>query len=231
MSNSSQPSTILCPLPRRTHSNPIQTHHHHSNNTINERLKQATRNHAESNSLKLGQELATSDDVLSEFLSLFTPPSEPILIYNNHLDSSNNQSNNSSHSSSPVRTTSSTPLSSSSSSSTSPISKPTIHLAHHQSIDPVPIFPQPGLAVAPNHLSTIVSSPISRCHNPLPRHAELDVLASRLTKPLDPFQLDETHSPLNGDEKGLTPTQADSPLSSLIPALTLELSAISSGDS
>lgn len=93
---------------------------------------------------------------LSEFLSLFTPPSEPILIYNNHLDSSNNQSNNSSHSSSPVRTTSSTPLSSSSSSSTSPISKPTIHLAHHKSIDPVPIFPQPGLAVAPNHLSTIV---------------------------------------------------------------------------
>jgi len=245
MSNSSQPSTILCPLPRRTHSNPIYTHNHHHNNnhnhhnnntyTINERLKQATRNHAESNSLKLGQELASSDDVLSEFLSLFTAPSEPnhqpILIYNNHLDSSHNQSNHSSQPPSPIRTTSSTPLSSSSSSSTSPISKPTINLGHHQPADPVPVFPQVGLAVAPNHLSTIVSSPISRCHNPLPRHAELDVLASRLTKPLDPFLLEQTHAPSNEDEKRPTPPEADSPLSSLMPALTLEPSAISSGDS
>lgn len=62
--------------------------------------------------------------------------------------------------------------------------------------------------VPKHHLSTIVSSPISRCHNPLPRHAELDRLASRLSKPFESLQLadrpaghgDEQH-PLEASEE------------------------------
>ncbi|OAV90289.1 hypothetical protein PTTG_08652 [Puccinia triticina 1-1 BBBD Race 1] len=236
MSNSTQPS-ILCPLPRRTHSNPIY-------NTTKPSIP------PRNNQKKLGQELASSDDVLSEFLSLFTPPSEPnrqsILIYNNHLDSSiqpQDQSNHSSQPTSPIRTTTSTPLSSSSSSSPPPSSsckpihnhsnKPTAQPNHPQPTDhPEHSQPQFGLAVAPNHLSSIVSSPISRCHNPLPRHAELDALACRLAKPFKSFALDQDHLPSNGEdeERAMEQTQSDHPLSALMPALTLEHSVSSLND-
>ncbi|PLW36908.1 hypothetical protein PCANC_11010 [Puccinia coronata f. sp. avenae] len=232
MSSASQPS-ILCPLPRRTHSNPVHPQTHTSSSS--HPLKPATRaikHHLQPN---LPQELTSSDDVLSEFLSLFTTPSEPsrppIFIYNKQLDSTSNQSNHSSQPPSPIRTTSSTPLSSSSSSSPSPPKIDDNQLNslpgnHHPMSHPESIYPQAGLAVAPNHLSSIVSSPISRCHNPLPRHAELDVLASRLPKPFEPFESDPIHMHSKHDEERLAMTQSDHPLSSLMPALTLEPSVL-----
>ncbi|EFP84546.1 uncharacterized protein PGTG_10705 [Puccinia graminis f. sp. tritici CRL 75-36-700-3] len=241
MSHSTQPPSILCPLPRRTHSNPIYNHNNHRNNN---RTK------------KLEQELTSSDDVLSEFLSLFTPASEAnrqsILIYQNHLDSSiqptNGQSSNqSSQPTSPIRTTTSTPLSSSSSSSPPPpppllpppppsSSSSSSSFKPNQNHLPQPtedldLPPQIGLTVIPNHLSSIVSSPISRCHNPLPRHAELDVLASRLTKPFESFELHQDHHPhhhlsldaKDGQRAAIDEdAQSDHPLATLMPALTLE---------
>ncbi|KAI7961877.1 hypothetical protein MJO28_002366 [Puccinia striiformis f. sp. tritici] len=225
MSKSNQPSNILCPLPRRTHSNPI-----YNNNKLNKQKK------------ALESQLANSDEVLSEFLSLFTTtPSEPTrLIYNNNkLDASNH----SSQPSSPIRTTTSTPLSSPSSSTPPPppplsqlppAPKPN-HLRLNQLVHDQTglhsrsssdlssnLGPQIGLVVAPNHLSSIVSSPISRCHNPLPRHAELDVLASRLPKPFETFENDHHQShPLSEEEEQLSANPKEE-LSSLLPALNLD---------
>ncbi|KAA1100922.1 hypothetical protein PGT21_001594 [Puccinia graminis f. sp. tritici] len=263
MSHSTQPPSILCPLPRRTHSNPIYNHNNHRNNNRTKKLEQELTSsddvfvHSKSSTQQQPSYILTQNTTsLSEFLSLFTPASEAnrqsILIYQNHLDSSiqptNGQSSNqSSQPTSPIRTTTSTPLSSSSSSSPPPPPPPLLppppppssssssfkpnqnHLP--QPTEDLDLPPQIGLTVIPNHLSSIVSSPISRCHNPLPRHAELDVLASRLTKPFESFELHQDHHPhhhlsldaKDGQRAAIDEdAQSDHPLATLMPALTLE---------
>ncbi|KAA1082251.1 hypothetical protein PGTUg99_029861 [Puccinia graminis f. sp. tritici] len=85
---------------------------------------------------------------------------------------------------------------------------------------------------------SIVSSPISRCHSPLPCHAELDVLASRLTKSFKSVELNQDHSPhrhlsLNATDNQRAiekEAQSDHPLDTFMPALSLEPSVPASDD-
>ncbi|KAI9627247.1 hypothetical protein H4Q26_017479 [Puccinia striiformis f. sp. tritici PST-130] len=203
MSKSNQPSNILCPLPRRTHSNPI-----YNNNKLNKQKK------------ALESQLANSDEVLSDSTHQITPvnphlrfeplPQPPLLSLFIH-------------------STTTTTLS-----QLPPAPKPN-HLRLNQLVHDQTglhsrsssdlssnLGPQIGLVVAPNHLRSIVSSPISRCHNPLPRHAELDVLASRLPKPFETFENDHHQShPLSEEEEQLSANPKEE-LSSLLPALNLD---------
>ncbi|WAQ86269.1 hypothetical protein PtA15_6A901 [Puccinia triticina] len=224
MSNSTQPS-ILCPLPRRTHSNPIY-------NTTKPSIP------PRNNQKKLGQELASSDDVFVPQPSIQTM-NKSTLTHPNHTHTNTACPNFSRSSPLPRnrignRSSSTTTISiPQSNPRISPTTPPTAQPNHPQPTDhPEHSQPQFGLAVAPNHLSSIVSSPISRCHNPLPRHAELDALACRLAKPFKSFALDQDHLPSNGEdeERAMEQTQSDHPLSALMPALTLEHSVSSLND-
>ncbi|KAH9463997.1 hypothetical protein Pst134EB_003537 [Puccinia striiformis f. sp. tritici] len=224
MSKSNQPSNILCPLPRRTHSNPI-----YNNNKLNKQKK------------ALESQLANSDELIRVSLSLHN---HSLRAYQADLQQQQARRikslqstliSDSNHYLNPLSSpSSSTPPPPPPLSQLPPAPKPN-HLRLNQLVHDQTglhsrsssdlssnLGPQIGLVVAPNHLSSIVSSPISRCHNPLPRHAELDVLASRLPKPFETFENDHHQShPLSEEEEQLSANPKEE-LSSLLPALNLD---------
>ncbi|POW09686.1 hypothetical protein PSHT_09031 [Puccinia striiformis] len=223
MSKSNQPSNILCPLPRRTHSNPI-----YNNNKLNKQKK------------ALESQLANSDELIRVSLSLHN---HSLRAYEADLQQQQARR---------IKSLQSTLISDSNHYFNTPLLSLFIHssppplsqlppppkpnhlrlnqLVHDQAgLHSRPssdlssnLGPQIGLVVAPNHLSSIVSSPISRCHNPLPRHAELDVLASRLPKPFETFENDHHQSPPLNEEEDQPSVNPKEELSSLLPALNLD---------
>ncbi|EGG07141.1 uncharacterized protein MELLADRAFT_116388 [Melampsora larici-populina 98AG31] len=203
---------IICPLPRRTHSYPYPSpyhqqyhsnkhpsHHRHqsrsristphtsrpssrihnlspnpsdhqSNLNSNEDLK-STRSDSPpiftrsaslqlNSSFDLDSKLAPEDDVLSEFLSLFIP-SSPHIVHSITPTSS------------PTNLIKSTPQPYQRRSVTG--HRPRSRLAgSHLNIESEPS----------KRYNWLIASPISRCHNPLPQHSNLDLLASKLADPI-----------------------------------------------
>ncbi|MBW0502076.1 hypothetical protein O181_041791 [Austropuccinia psidii MF-1] len=194
---------IICPLPRRTTLSSNQSivnksSHHHSLSSPTS-ARPSIVHHSEANAIFIQPhsnlapddfkfslttpQSSQDDDVLSEFLSLFAPAS-PTLI--SILPSQTRQFSSSSSKSSislipnlsfinqinPTSPHSKTPQKSSDSFD---LNSP--NTSHH-------------LPIISSHLGgCITSSPISRCHNPLPRHGELDEFANRLIEPFNELSI------------------------------------------
>lgn len=118
-----------------------------------------------SSSFDLDSKSPAEDDVLSEFLSLFIP-SSPHIVHSITPTSS------------PTNFLRSTPQPYQRRSVTG--HRPRSRLAgSHLTIEAEPS----------KQIDWLIASPISRCHNPLPRHSNLDVLASKLADPIQAMVL------------------------------------------
>ncbi|KAG0147559.1 hypothetical protein CROQUDRAFT_670452 [Cronartium quercuum f. sp. fusiforme G11] len=176
---------IVCPLPRRTHSYHHHSHpyhhQHHQHHHQHSRFRKSNTLILSLQSDQINQQDDSDqdkeDEVLSEFLSLFIPSSPTISM-------------------TPVPSPSTLPT-------------PSNHLPKHRKLPSHRPRSQIGLgsedtqiesrshsanAFHHTHLNWLIASPISRCHNPLPKHAELDALASRLADPIQGLVLTDRTS-------------------------------------
>ncbi|KAH9817210.1 hypothetical protein DFH28DRAFT_926748 [Melampsora americana] len=161
---SPKPVSPLPPSSIATHSN-LNPNEDLKSNILSDSSSILTRSKL-SSSFDLDSKPPAEDDVLSEFLSLFIPSSPQIV-------------HSITPTISPVNYIRSTPQPSQRRSVTGHRPRSRLAGSPHLTIESEPS----------KRIDWLIASPISRCHNPLPRHSNLDILASKLTDPIQAMVL------------------------------------------